>query len=122
LLREWPPLGSGAGANHNAFVIAAVWEEEAADGGGRFEEEAASRFEEEADGGGGDGDHRRSGSTAAGAEMGRPNLRKRIQPEEDVTATEAPTKRVNAGAHNADTVAIPSEIIPYYRLNHSIWS
>jgi hypothetical protein len=77
LLREGPPLGSGAGANHGAFIIAAVWEEEVADGGGRFEEEAAGRFEEEADGGG-EGSHRRRGSTRAGAEIGRPDLRKQI--------------------------------------------
>jgi hypothetical protein len=58
LLREGPPLGSGAGANHGAFIITAVWEEEVADGGGRFEEEAAGRFEEEEADGGGEGGHR----------------------------------------------------------------
>jgi hypothetical protein len=64
------PLGSGAVTNRGAIIIAAAWEDEAADGS---EEEEADRLEKEAAGGGGEG-----GSMLAGAEMGRPGLRKQI--------------------------------------------
>jgi hypothetical protein len=64
------PLGSRAVTNRGAIIIAAAWEDEAADGS---EEEEADRLEKEAAGGGGEG-----GSMLAGAEMGRPGLRKQI--------------------------------------------